>query len=347
MRIKKPILTAVTVCLAVALVVLTFLSRTIMTRNQAEVMHARPEKRNIITSRDVTGTVEYEDTYEARYGVAVEVLEVLVRPGDEVRAGQALLEVDAREFGLELRKLELAAQLLEETDNGSELWRMRLELAREEIALYRERHPTDGKVRARSAGTVYAVNAAPGMAMEPGASLVSVSGKSSAASVVFHLPEDDARFFDLGDSAILQYYNTFNLDGSDKAMEIAKNSSISGKQFILKDNLYRFSVPIQNDYVHHGQQVQCKITNRSPIYDNVVPYEALHEGEKGTYFVYALRKRDGLFGDEYRPETVNVKVLFENGANAAVSGLNISTYDDVVVWSSAFLLPGEPVRLLN
>ena len=50
MKIKKPILTMVVVCLIIALVVLTFLSRTILTANQIEVMYVKPERNDIVTS---------------------------------------------------------------------------------------------------------------------------------------------------------------------------------------------------------------------------------------------------------------------------------------------------------
>ena len=346
-NIKKPILTAVAVCLAVALVVLTFLSRTIMTAGQIEAMYAVPEKKDILTSLDLAGMVEYEDTYEISYDIPLKITEVLVSPGESVSASMVLFEVDSREIALELRKKELAVLQAQSDSSGDELGQLRLEIAEAELALYREKYPTDGKIRARGAGAVYSVGAAQDETMGAGASLASVSGINSAANAVFYLSEDDAKFFAEGDSAILYYTETYELDGESRAFSFAKNSNISGKQYMLKDNLYKFYVPIQSEYLYHGQQIQLKITNRSPVYDVVVPYGALHQNPDETYFVYVLKMRNGLFGDEYYPEIVNVSVMYENGAYAAVNSINLSTYDKVVIYASGYLVPGEAVRLLN
>jgi biotin carboxyl carrier protein len=347
-KTKKPILTAVAVCLAAALVVLTFLSRTIMTANQAEVMYATPQKTDILTSREITGVVEYEDTYELIYDIPLTVIEVYVSPGDSVGTNKALMEVDARELALELRKKELAVLRLQGIESPDEFQKIELEIAEGELALFREKYPTDGKVRAKAPGTVYGVNAAPGDTMESNASLVSIFEQNSETSVVFYMHEDDAKYFDVGDSAILYYTETFNLnDGTSTTRAIQKNSSISGKQFLLRDNLYKFSIPIESGNVYHGQQIHLKITNKSPIYETVVPYDAVCQKGENEYFVYVLKQRNGLFGDEYYPEIVDVNVLFENGAEAAVSSANIASFVDVVTWKSGYLIPGESVRALN
>ena len=347
MKTKKPILTAVAVCLAAALVVLTFLSRTIMTKNQAEVISARPEKKDILTSRDLTGVVEYESTYELAYDIALHITEVYVSPGDSVSANKVLMEVDMRELALELKKKELAVMRARNDSAGDELGQLRLEIAEGELALFREKYPADGKIRAGFAGTVYGVNAAPGDMTAPGAVLVSISGRKSAANAVFYLPEDDAKFFHEGDSAILYYTETYDLEGVAQAVSIAKNSNISAKQFVPKDSIYKFYVPVQSEYLLHGQQIQLKITNKSPVYDAVVPCGALHRETDERYFVYVLKKRDGLFGDEFYPEIVNVSVMYENGVGAAVNSINLSRYDSIVTWASGYLVPGEAVRVLN
>ena len=346
-KIRKPLLTAVAVCLTIALVVLTFLSRTIMTANQAEVIYTNPEKKDILTSRDIVGVVEYEDTYEIAYDIPLLITEVFVSPGESVGTNKVLMEVDARELTLELRKKELAVLQAQNDNTGDELGQMRLEIAEQELALFKAKYPTDGRVRAGIIGTVYNVNAAPGETLEAGVSLASISAGNSAANAVFYLPEDEAKYFAEGDNAILYYTETYDFDDSSQAISFAKNSNISGKQYILKDNIYKYYVPIQSEYLYHGQQIQLKITNKSPVYDVVVPYEALHQGQEETYFVYVLKRRDGLFGDEYYPDVVDVNVMYENGVSAAVSSINIMSRDSVVIWASAYLVPGKAVMVLN
>jgi len=346
-KFKKPILTAITVCLICALVILTFLSRTIMTANQVEIIYGSPEKKDIITSRDLAGVVEYENVYEVSYDIPLFVTGVFFAPGESVGANKVLMEVDAREFALELKKKEFAVLQAQNSDTGDELGQMRLEIAKEELSLFREKYPTDGKIRAGFAGMVYSVNAVPGETMKPNTSLISISRINSAANVVFYLPEDDAGFFTVGDSALLYYTETYDFDDTSQAFSFMKNSNISGKQYILKDNLYKFYVPIQSEYIYHGQQIQLKITNKSPVYETVIPYEALHQGPNETFFVYVLKQRNGLFGNEYYPEAVNVNVMYENGISAAINTVNIRLRDSIVTWASGYLIPGETVRVLN
>jgi hypothetical protein len=130
-------------------------------------------------------------------------------------------------------------------------------------------------------------------------------------------------------------------------MSVAKNSSITSKQFFLKDNLYKFYVPIQSDFIYHGQQIQMKITNKSLVYDIVVPYEALHKKDDNLYYVYVLKQRNGLFGEEYYPDVVDVNVLYENKVKAAINSLNITKYNSVVTFASDYIIPGKTVRVLN
>ena len=347
MKIEKPILTAVTVCLVCALVVLTFLSRTIMTKNQVEVIYGKPEKTYILTSRDITGVVEYENTYDAIYDIPLKILDIFVQPGDNVGKGKVIMEVDCRELALELKKKELAVMQLKNAGINDELQNLQLEIAEEDILLFKEKYPTDGKIYAQSAGTVYSVNAVKGETMERNTSLASISGKNSKTNVIFYLSEYDAKFFGDGDNAIMYYSETMNYTGEIESLSVTKNSSISGKQFLLKDNIYKFYVPIKSDFIYHGQQIQLKITNKSPVYDMVVPYEAIHQNQDGTYFVYVLKQRSGLFGDEYYPEMVNVNVLYENGIRAAVNSLNVTKSQSILTWSSNYLISGKTVRVLN
>jgi len=324
-----------------------------MTKNQVEVMYINPEKTNILTSRDISGVVEYENTYNAVYDIPLKIIDVLVNPGDNVKTKQVLMEVDYRELVLELKKKELILlQIQNSIVNGAsgnllEELQAKYEIAKEEVLLFKEKYPTDGKIYAESAGTVYNVNAIKGEIMECNMKLAEISGKDSTANVIFYLSEYDADFFSEGDSAILYYYENVNHTGEIESVSVSRNSSISSKQFILKDNLYKFSVPIKSDYIYHGQQIQLKITTKSPIYETVVPYEAIHKKGDNQYFVYILKKRYGIFGDEYYPDIVDVNVLYENNIKAAITSINITGFHNIAYWSSDYLIAGKTVRVLN
>lgn len=99
-----------------------------------------------------------------------------------------------------------------------------------------------------------------------------------------------------------------------------------------------------NRYIEYKNVLQAELP---AVYETVVPFGAVHAKGDNEYYVYVLKKRNGLFGDEYYPEAVDVNVLFENGVRAAVSSLNVAIFDNIVSWSSGYLIPGETVRVLN
>jgi len=314
-----------------------------MTSGQPLVQAVSPERTEIYTSKTVTGEVQYENTQHLIYDIPLKITEVFVGSGDSVRSGDVIMEVDSRELALELKKKELTViQLRNQNDEISQL---QLEIAEEDVALFKAKYPTDGKIRAGFAGTIYNINAANGETIPSNIVLASIYDENSPANVIFYLSEDDAEFFDEGDSAVLHFSETLN-SGSKYAtnMQVKKNSSISSKQFILKDVLYKYTVPITNEFLYHGQRIQLQIINKSAIYDTVIPSSALHRNIEDIYYVFTIKPRDSIWGEEYYTEIVNVELIYDNGVNAAISYIPLLWKEKIVVSSSRFLVPGEIVE---
>ncbi|MCL2815682.1 MAG: efflux RND transporter periplasmic adaptor subunit [Oscillospiraceae bacterium] len=352
MKIKKPVLTAITAAAVCILAILTFFSRMIMTSGQASVQAVSPERTEIYTSKDITGEVQYENTQQIVYDVPLKITDVFAGSGDSVENGEVIMEIDNRELAIELKKRELEVMTAKNRLEASaavedkllgEL-RLQLEIAEEELALFTERYPADGKIRAKMSGTIYSLNAAKGETMPPNTVLANIYDQNSRANLIFYLTEDDAKYFSEGDSAILRFAEKINSGGNSMEIEVKKNSSVSSKQFILKDSLYKCTVPIQSDFVWQGQQIGLQIINKSDAYDIVIPSQALNREADDSFYIFIIKPRDGIWGEEYYTEKVNVNVLFDNGVKAAVSETVLLLNAKVVAHSSRPLAPGEIVE---
>ncbi len=74
-----------------------------------------------------------------------------------------------------------------------------------------------------------------------------------------------------------------------------------------------------------------------------LPLTAVHEADKQNY-VYVLREREGILGEEYYVDTVNVKVLDRNESLAAVEGGVLDEESRIIVSSTKEIVKGETVR---
>ncbi|MHB1154614.1 MAG: efflux RND transporter periplasmic adaptor subunit [Eubacteriales bacterium] len=351
MKIKKPVLTAITIIIVCVLVICTFLSRTVMTSGQPSVQAVIPSREAIYTTREITGEVNYEHTQQFIYDMPFTVMEVFISSGDTVAEDTVLMEVDSRELALELKRKDLKVKQIqnriENTDTADtaslDILRLELEIAETELSLFKEKYPTDGKIHAAFAGTVYNINAAKGESIPSNVVLASIYDGSSNANVIFYLPEEDAKYFGEGDSAILHLSEVY-FSGSDSTeIGVERNSTIISKQFILKDDLYKFSVPAENENVWHGQQLRAEIIHKSSMYDKVIPSQALNREPDGSVYIFTINPRQGIWGEEYYTGTVNVNVLYDDGVNAAVSDIILSRGERVVTYTSKPLVSGEVV----
>ncbi len=74
-----------------------------------------------------------------------------------------------------------------------------------------------------------------------------------------------------------------------------------------------------------------------------LPPAALHESEK-QYYVYVLKQREGILGEEYYVDMVNVKVLDKNDSWAAVEEGVLDGESRIIVSSTKEIRKGETVR---
>jgi len=329
----KKILYKFTLGVLIVLIVCTFMSKSIAKAIQPEVEVINPVKMDLTVSGEYVGEVIYDVAYETSFDFPVKVTKVLVKEGAAVSEGDVLMEVDAAEYFLEMKRKELNIlkvknMLAQTSDNNliAEL-KLQLEIEEEELSRYKEKYPTDGKIYAKMGGIVYNLNAV--------ASLVGIYDNNSNAKVVFYLPESEAAKYNVKDEVTLYY--------EDNKIE----TTVREKEYDAVTNTYRYSVSIKSEYLKHKQAVPLTVTHRTEVYNAVIPYRAVISLGANKYAVYVVRERQGLFGTEYYSKFVEVNVVASNNLYAAIGGWVITTYDDVVLSSSTYLTPGETVKVIN
>ena len=80
-------------------------------------------------------------------------------------------------------------------------------------------------------------------------------------------------------------------------------------------------------------------------YSKVIPKSAVFVGSEGKKYVYVVRERNGLFGNEFYIVTAEITVNAENEEYAVMGGRNVSGNDDIVIQPDSALEFADVVRI--
>lgn len=98
------------------------------------------------------------------------------------------------------------------------------------------------------------------------------------------------------------------------------------------DNVeYVIDFDSEQEYDLHSNPAEIRIMRISQVYNYVVPLNAIKR-LNGEDVIFVLRKRNGVFGEEYYVQAVTIKIIDRNNTKVAIEGyLN---YDDIIVSST-------------
>ena len=91
------------------------------------------------------------------------------------------------------------------------------------------------------------------------------------------------------------------------------------------------------------QNAQLRVTFNGEMQDFVVPLEGIHETGFGTYIIYVIETRPGLFGPENFLIEKTVTVLYDNGRIAAIEGGFLNHRMSIAIRPSGPLRDGDTV----
>lgn len=351
---NKKVLIQISVIVLIILLLCTFLSKSIYNMSLPYVEVTNPAAEKLPVSSSADGEVMV-DSQKICYNVPLKITEVFVKENDEVKAGDALFKVDSKEFDINIQKKELEIQKLEDQLSEWLSYRDRakledeLEIVEEELELYKEQVPYDGKVYAENNGVISEVKVNNGDLTKEGDILAEITDEAQSMSVKFSFGGTDDVLCRVGDEIQLTYKETAWYEGKPTTEEKTAQTIVAKREYDTEKKQYFFYADIDNSNkkFYEGQKIKVNYIISSDLYENVVPLNAISINENRDKVVYVLQTRDGLFGEEYYVKEVKVDQLEKNNVKSAINGDDISTYSEVVVSSSRALTSGETVRVVR
>ena len=94
-----------------------------------------------------------------------------------------------------------------------------------------------------------------------------------------------------------------------------------------------------------GMSVHYRYTEKSDIYDKVLPLSAIHKDIKG-YYCLTVQEDHGILGTEFTAARVNLEVIFSGTEAAAVEG-NLGDETRIILETDTIIQEGDRIRLVN
>jgi multidrug efflux pump subunit AcrA (membrane-fusion protein) len=224
--------------------------------------------------------------------------------------------------------------------------KMQLEIARQEYDEFAQSYPADGLLRSDISGIVAAVYVEDYGATAPRQKIIELREDSASLQCVVWLPEEEARVFEPDDSAAVSYPKLIAANGKTELAQISAHAKISENEYDEEKRLNRIVLPLDSGTEMSNAELNVQLVHSYGYFDLVLPKIAVQQNEDGASgLVYAVRARDGLFGEENYVVAVEVGILAENMGYCAVESGALSVMDQVVVASSGALYDHKVVRV--
>lgn len=85
--------------------------------------------------------------------------------------------------------------------------------------------------------------------------------------------------------------------------------------------------------------------NGEMYYSAVVPKSTVFTGAENKTYVYVVRQRKGLFGEEYYVVQAEISIQAENDTNVAIGGRNVNGNDNIVLQPDEMLASADVVKV--
>lgn len=221
----------------------------------------------------------------------------------------------------------------EEADVTLSVQQLELSELLAELAPYQEILNNEGIITADKSGTITDVNVSVGGRVPDGAAIL-LTDDALPCQFKVTFDKDQKKYVGVGDNVSIK------LDGSSYTMDtvidyFSESQTISGGFETLIDLPEQMGTPGLSGKLiclKQGDKYECCI---SPI--------ALHKSDDRSY-VYVLGTREGILGEEYYVEEVNVKVLDQNDNWVAIEPGVIDENSKIITSADKEISKGDVVR---
>ncbi len=168
----------------------------------------------------------------------------------------------------------------------------------------------------------------------PDTAVMLISDESLPCQLKVTLDKEQKKYISLGDSISVK------LEGQSGELEEKVAYLAESREAAEK---YEALVELPKEMGTPGVSGSISRKEQGEKYRLCLPPAALHESEK-QYYVYVLKQREGILGEEYYVDMVNVKVLDKNDSWAAVEEGVLDGESRIIVSSTKEIRKGETVR---
>jgi multidrug efflux pump subunit AcrA (membrane-fusion protein) len=189
------------------------------------------------------------------------------------------------------------------------------------------------EIKSKYSGIVSSINVQPDATTTPEETLAVIDLADEGFTVKITVENENLKKVKKGAEA--EIVNNWNGDITAVLKEI-KSDSTSGSK--AKSLIFSVTGDVQT-----GDSLDLSVPLGSGNYDAIVPKNAVHTGDKGSY-VYTVRSKNTPLGNRYYAEKVEVNVEASDTASCAVSG-GLNRGDYIITASSKPLKSGDQVRM--
>ena len=202
-----------------------------------------------------------------------------------------------------------------------------------EMQEYQKVLDSQGTITAPYAGVVTEILVRPGERV-PDTAVLLLSDENLPCQLKVTLDQEQKKYIGLGDQILVE------LEGRSRALEeeiayLAESRSIPGK--------YEALIELPEDTGIPGAAGSISKSDKGEKYGLCLPLAALHT-ENDRNYVYVLKEREGILGEEYYVDEVNVRVIDKNENWAAVEEGVIGKESIVILSATREFKRGDAVR---
>lgn len=221
----------------------------------------------------------------------------------------------------------------EDADATLSLWQLEISERKADLAPYEKILNNEGIITADISGTITDINVSVGERVPEGAALL-LTDDALPCQFKVVLDKEQKKYVGVGDAVSVK------LDGSSNAVDTAihyfsESKSVPGGFETLIDLPEQVGTP--------GLSGKLIFSRQGDKYGCCIPPQALHKEERRNY-VYVLGTREGILGEEYYVEEVNVKVLDQNDNWAAIEPGVIDENSKIITSADKEFDKGDVVR---
>lgn len=278
------------------------------------------------------------------------IKDVLVSDGDDVKAGDALFQIDMSGYNIQITQLRTQIQQQKNSMNAVE-WTGGDRLVKEgelkalelQLSQILNRIPRDGIVCAASAGSVKLLCETGPVAS--GSPLATISSTNGDISIHWKVSSADVPYYQNKELQFICEYSAIN-PGSGVYEVISSPIDLIALQLDDEQNMYiATGVPEDLGGLTLNTAVSIKSTRKSPQYDVLVPLSCIGKDSDGRDFILVLREKRTIWGIEKYVEKQIVSVAESNYQYAALKDFGTLTVP-IAAYPSRQLNNGESVRVV-